>query len=420
MKPKIAVTYSPNTGGPVLSLRKIIPDLQAELVDCDYRKIVPQSNEIEEIYISQEKMFKIFQKAKQKAKDFLKDIDCLILSGSPAMIDPRLFSQPLNGDKIDLERAIAELALTHIAMQMGMPILGVCGGHQLVNVYLGGTIGDLNEEDLLKQGFDQYGKIKVDANSEFAKIINPKLISGNNSLIFEKFFGSHFQVIATLGGKNRIRDKNDYLKVCARADDSKGNIEAVEGQYGAPLLGIQFHPEVGVKGYSSTKLPENISGTIYQAESEEAILKNKRIFAAFIKSAESFHNKKRVNSQIKTKDCFFASIDKDTTIHQPQFAKQVVKNENLNKADLSNHHSVTPPLSLTISPETAESIREGITNQFIQNRIHLLQDKKTKNKNHNQINNICLTGFFNKLPTNIVSSSELEGTELASVMPIRP
>lgn len=39
MTPKIAVIFNEDAGGPVLSIRQIINDSKAKLVDCDYKKI---------------------------------------------------------------------------------------------------------------------------------------------------------------------------------------------------------------------------------------------------------------------------------------------------------------------------------------------------------------------------------------------
>lgn len=188
-----------------------------------------------------------------------------------------------------------------------------------MNTYLGGEIAELRAEDISKQGFMDYADVEFQADSELARImdrIDPKKIP-NDDIVINRVFGAHIEVASKEGGKGMIsagREGNikqhieqdgkvievdgnikgggkDLLKVVAR-DKETGHIEAVESQYGSPVVGLQFHPEVGVKG-----LPA--SSFIYTASSEEKVLKNERIFKAFRESAVSFHNKKTVGESIK-------------------------------------------------------------------------------------------------------------------------
>lgn len=292
MKTKVAVTYSSSVGGQsVVSLKESMKDLGSQVVDADYRAIVPLDEDIEKIYSSKVKLEKVYAQAKQNAEKFLQDKDCLMLSGNSAMVDPRLFGKAKGAEKTDLERSIAEMALIHVAMQKGMPVLGICGGHQIMNVYLGGTVKALDENALNQQGFMDYGEVGINPKSELGQMMK-KQQEPTDKQVVERLFGAHRQVVEEVGGKGSIAKNKDLLKVVAKAKDNQKNIEAVESQYGAPAMGLQFHPEVAVKG-----LPEQ--GIIYRAKTEEEILKNRKIFEAFQKSAEAYSNKKFAMEQVK-------------------------------------------------------------------------------------------------------------------------
>jgi len=72
--------------------------------------------------------------------------DGLILCGGDD-VDPARFGQENCGSQdIDPERDAAELALIEAYIKAKKPILGVCRGHQILNVALGGTlIQDLDD-----------------------------------------------------------------------------------------------------------------------------------------------------------------------------------------------------------------------------------------------------------------------------------
>lgn len=55
----------------------------------------------------------------------------------------------------NLERDRIEKIYLDRALDLGIPILGICRGMQLVNVYLGGTLLDDIEETVCKHGFDR-------------------------------------------------------------------------------------------------------------------------------------------------------------------------------------------------------------------------------------------------------------------------
>lgn len=294
-KTRIAITYNEKTGGySVLSLKDTIKELDSEVADADYRLIMPDLPDLEDIYTNKEKRSTLFKQAKRKAILFLNDIEGLILSGTLAMVDPRLYVENLDKQTIDLARNIAEAALIHVAIQKGIPLLGICGGLQIINVYFGGSLKTLSADSMSKQKFMDYSAVQVDVLSELGQILSQGSIISQNeeSTIIENFFGAHNQAIKNLGGKGLINDGgDDYLKCSAIATDDEGSVEAIESTYGSPLMGVQFHPEVGVKGF-----PNKVF--IFQAPTESEVLKNKKILEAFTQAAETYRHKKMLVQQI--------------------------------------------------------------------------------------------------------------------------
>lgn len=286
---KVAVTYSPIVGGStVLSLKKSFKDVNAEIYNADFRALmndIPQ-NDFDNLYESAEGRAILFAHAKAKAQKFLSDndIDCLALSGNSSTIDPWLYHQERtdNNKKFDRSRTLIELALTHVAIKRGMPILGICGGHQVIAVYGGGELTDLNEHQLEKQRLMDYDKILIQKDSILANIISKGEAKGVSTPYYEKeCFGAHNEVVS---------EPANFTQ--RKAFSSNGEtIEATETCHGAPIISTQFHPEIGAKGFLSSHLMYTLS--------EEDTLINLRIFDFFNKAGEAYKQKKAVMKQLK-------------------------------------------------------------------------------------------------------------------------
>lgn len=75
-------------------------------------------------------------------EDYLALIDGLIVTGGAFDVSPALYGSPeVHATVTTKERRTRfEWAVTEGAMQRNMPVMGICGGQQLLNVVLGGTL----------------------------------------------------------------------------------------------------------------------------------------------------------------------------------------------------------------------------------------------------------------------------------------
>ena len=141
-------------------------------------------------------------------------------------MDPALFGQTNQGSRgIDRTRDEAELALLDAFLGAGKPVLAVCRGHQVVNVWAGGDlIQDLDPALAPFHGGgeeDRVHPVRAAEGSLLCRLYGP--VFPVNS--------SHHQALGRLG---------KGLTVTARSEG--GVIEAVEHET-LPLISVQFHPE---------------------------------------------------------------------------------------------------------------------------------------------------------------------------------
>lgn len=246
---RIIVTYSPEVGGSsVLSLKESFTYVGSEVIDGDYRKMMEDipKEEFGSLYSTKECRQRLFAHAKAKAMELLKNVDVLALSGNNSMIDPELFNQTRDPDQnYDFSRTIAELALAHVAIEKGMPILGVCGGHQVIAVYGGGEICDLNSDKLNKQQVMNYDAIKLHKSSLIAQIIGGKQVQKEMDTA-RKAFNERMNQYNRLSEKINALEKLNIVQEAGKLD-ALGKLEELdksEVQLLLKLTGLNIEEEL--------------------------------------------------------------------------------------------------------------------------------------------------------------------------------
>lgn len=151
--------------------------------------------------------------------------DGLVLAGGGDM-DPALLGEENLGSRdIDRERDNAELALLDAFSAAGRPVLAICRGHQVVNVWLGGgLIQDLDASLAPFHGGgegDRVHPVRAAEGSLLYRLYGP-VFSVNSC---------HHQALGRLG---------KGLSASARSEG--GVVEAAQHET-LPLLCVQFHPE---------------------------------------------------------------------------------------------------------------------------------------------------------------------------------
>lgn len=167
------------------------------------------------------------------ADDWLDRVAGLVVTGGAFDVDPALYGDAGRHATVSLKhgRTQAELALVRGALARRLPVLGICGGEQLLAVALGGTlvqhIPDTVPDALAHEQpnpRDQPGhSVAVLPGTRLAAIVGAGTMQVNSS---------HHQAVA---------DPGPRAVVNARAPD--GVVEGIEDPDHPFALGVQWHPE---------------------------------------------------------------------------------------------------------------------------------------------------------------------------------
>ena len=166
----------------------------------------------------------------EKMKTFLEDkkIDAVLFAGG-GDIDPNVYGgQPGNTMLVHRLRDDFEIALFHAARELGLPMLGICRGCQIINVASGGTVRNLRKDSDLAQAH-----LKIRGHPvTFVQGSKLNHIFGVNQL--QRAVSTHGQTVDQLGSD---------IKVAAIGP--KDIIEAIEvNKDNEWIIGLQFHPEL--------------------------------------------------------------------------------------------------------------------------------------------------------------------------------
>jgi putative glutamine amidotransferase len=162
----------------------------------------------------------------------------VLLPGSAADIDPQKYGAEKHPktEAADPKRDTADELLLQDAYNLRKPVLGICYGMQMLNVYNSGTLIQHVETPVnhaAGRPVSQAHKVRVDPFSRLASLLVSQEETGIGPLEFA-VNSSHHQAADLVG---------DGLRVVARCPED-GVIEAVEGV--SPdhwVIAVQWHPE---------------------------------------------------------------------------------------------------------------------------------------------------------------------------------
>jgi putative glutamine amidotransferase len=177
---------------------------------------------------------------------YLDLIDGLIITGGAFDVSPEYYGESAKHEKTSTKdrRTQFEFAITKGALAKKIPLLGICGGEQLLNVVLGGTLIQ-HIPDTIKNALEHEQKnprtepgheVSIKKNTLLHRIVGVDKVNVNTA---------HHQAIAKAAPDSLVN-----------ATTSDGVIEGVELPSHPFCLGVQWHPEYFV---------DSADGKIFQA-----------------------------------------------------------------------------------------------------------------------------------------------------------
>ncbi|UYN94390.1 MAG: gamma-glutamyl-gamma-aminobutyrate hydrolase family protein [Enhydrobacter sp.] len=165
--------------------------------------------------------------------DYLERIDALVVTGGAFDVDPSYYDGGARHATVVTKdrRTAFEFAVTRGALERDLPVLGICGGQQLLHVVLGGRliqhIPDAVADALAHEQSnprDQPGHtVAIAKGTQLHRIVGADELPVNSA---------HHQAAA---------DEPDGVIVNATAAD--GVIEGIEAPRYRFCIGVQWHPE---------------------------------------------------------------------------------------------------------------------------------------------------------------------------------
>ncbi|MGI4807849.1 MAG: gamma-glutamyl-gamma-aminobutyrate hydrolase family protein [Janthinobacterium lividum] len=167
------------------------------------------------------------------AHDYLNTVDALVVTGGAFDVDPGLYGDKQRHATTTLkeDRTIAELALVRGALARDKPVLGICGGQQLLAVALGGTLLQ-HIPDSVADALEHEQRNPRDQPSHPVSLVPGTLLARIVEADTMQVNSAHHQAVGTLG---------KFAVANAHAPD--GVIEGIEDPRYAFCLGLQWHPE---------------------------------------------------------------------------------------------------------------------------------------------------------------------------------
>jgi putative glutamine amidotransferase len=166
--------------------------------------------------------------------------DALVVSGARSDVHPRVYGQRPGGSlhgAPDFRRDWRDLAAMRAALRADIPLVGICRGHQLLNVLSGGSLfQDLAEEAAVGGGHTAHAHgVRTVGGTAVRRLV------GTRSVVRSE----HHQAVRRLGRRLRVG-----------AVSSDGVVESIERTDRRFALGLQWKPQLEPDTEPSRRLAE--------------------------------------------------------------------------------------------------------------------------------------------------------------------
>ena len=166
----------------------------------------------------------------------LEEADGMILPGSVCDINPALWGEEnthCNGINDALDAG--QKAMMDKAIELGIPVIGMCRGIQFINVYFGGSLIQHLNAYLAHRHYspDRYHRVLTEPGSFLEELYGPELMVNSR----------HHQAVGRIGkGLKRIARWEPCDWEHPQEDWETESTEAIQHET-LPIIGLQWHPE---------------------------------------------------------------------------------------------------------------------------------------------------------------------------------
>ena len=159
--------------------------------------------------------------------------DGLLISGGDFDVDPKLFGADDRHQTVKTKdrRTAFEIAVTEISLAQDKPVLGICGGQQLLNVVLGGTLIQHIPDTVV----DALAHEQPNPRNEPGHSVN--VIAGT---LLHQLVGTD-ELAVNSAHHQAAHDVGAGVVINALAPD--GVVEGIEDPGQRFCVGVQWHPE---------------------------------------------------------------------------------------------------------------------------------------------------------------------------------
>lgn len=170
------------------------------------------------------------------ADAYLDGLDGLLVTGGAFDVDPALFGAASKHASVTTKdrRTEFEYAMVKGALARDLPILGICGGEQLLNVVLGGTLHQHIPDEIPGALAHEQPNPRTEPGHSVA-VVPGTLLHRTTARDTMQVNSAHHQAVKDVGPG-----------VCVNARAPDGVIEGIELPGKRFCLGVEWHPEYSI------------------------------------------------------------------------------------------------------------------------------------------------------------------------------